>query len=168
VPMSIKHVDVGRCSNMTRVIRAFVRQTAWLVDLKVLKRGPMMVSSFCKDHHFGFVVSTVESRRMLTPQVHSEVTGTYHGDGLYPAGLENHPQLLLRSGRTSTGWCKRRLEPSEVLSLYAISEIVTLWMNPDLKSKVINIQHLKPVSILLSAAFTFITEVPGGGGDLIP
>jgi hypothetical protein len=109
VPISIKHADVGRCSNMTRVIRAFVWQTDWLVDLKVLKRGPRMISSFCKDHHFVIAVPTVESRRMLTPQVHSEVTGTYHGDGLYLAGLEKHPQFLLRSCRTSTGWCKRRL-----------------------------------------------------------
>jgi hypothetical protein len=76
-----------------------------------------MVSSFCKDHNFGVVVPTVESRRILTPQVHSEVTGTYHGDSLYPAGLEKYPQCLLRSCRITTGWCKRRLDPSEVLSL---------------------------------------------------
>jgi hypothetical protein len=48
-----------------------------------------MVLSFCKDHNFGVAVPTVESRRMLTPQVHSEVTRTYHDDSLYPAGLEN-------------------------------------------------------------------------------
>jgi hypothetical protein len=122
-----------------------------------------MVSSFCKDHHFGVAVPTVESRRMLTPQVHSEVAGIYHGDGLYPAGLEKHPQFLLHSCRTSTGWCKCRLEPSEVLSLYDISDSVTLGLNSDLKSKVINIQHLTPVNILLSAAFAVITEVPGEG-----
>jgi hypothetical protein len=104
---------------------------------------------------------------MLTPQVHSEVTGTYHGDGLYPAGLEKHPQFLLCSRRTPTGWCKRRPEPSEVLSIYDISDSVTLGLNPDLKSKFINIQHLTPVKILVIAAFAVITEVPGGG-DLIP
>jgi hypothetical protein len=54
-----------------------------------------------------------------------------------------------------------------VLSLYDSSDSVTLGMNPDLKSKVINIQHLTSVNILLSAAFAIITEVPGGG-DLIP
>jgi hypothetical protein len=68
-----------------------------------------MVSSFCKDHHFGVAVPTVESRRMLTLQVHSEVAGIYHGDGLYPAGLEKYPQFLLRSCRTPNGWCKRCL-----------------------------------------------------------
>jgi hypothetical protein len=163
VAIYIKHADVGGCSNTTQIIRAFVRQTSWLVDLKVQKRGPMMVSSFCKDHHFGVAVPTVESRRMLTRQVHSEVTGTYHGDGLYLAGLEKHPQFLLRSCRTSTGWCKRHLESSEVLSLYDISDSVTLGLNSDLKSKVINIQHLTPVKIMLSAASTVITEMPGGG-----
>jgi hypothetical protein len=81
VSISIKHADVGGCSNITLIIRAFVRQTAWLVDLKVLKRGPRMVSSFCKDRHFGYAAPKDESRRMLTPQVHSEVTGTYHGEG---------------------------------------------------------------------------------------
>jgi hypothetical protein len=50
-----------------------------------------------------------------------------------------------------------------VLSIYDISESVTLALNPDLKFKVINIQHLTPVKILLIAAFTVITEVPGGG-----
>jgi hypothetical protein len=40
-----------------------------------------MVSYFCKDHRFGVAVPTVESHIMLTPQVHSEVTGIYHGDG---------------------------------------------------------------------------------------
>jgi hypothetical protein len=54
-----------------------------------------------------------------------------------------------------------------VLSLYGISDSVNLGLNPDLKSKVINIQHLTPVKILLSAAFAVIAEVPGGG-DLIP
>jgi hypothetical protein len=97
VSISIKHADGGGCSYITRIIRAFVRHTAWLVDLKVLKRDPRMISSFCKDHHFGVAVPTVESRRMLIPQVHSEVTGTYHVDGLYRAGLEKHPQFLLRS-----------------------------------------------------------------------
>jgi hypothetical protein len=52
VPIYINHADVGGCSNMTRVIMDFVRQKAWLVDLKVLKRGPGMISSFCKDLHF--------------------------------------------------------------------------------------------------------------------
>jgi hypothetical protein len=89
VAISIKHAEIGGCYNITRIIRAFVQQTSWLVDLKVLKRGPRVVSSFRKDHHFGVAVPTVESRRMLTLQVHSVVTRIYHGDGLYPAELEN-------------------------------------------------------------------------------
>jgi hypothetical protein len=48
-----------------------------------------------------------------------------------------------------------------VSSLYDISDSVTLGLNPDLKSKVINIKHLAPVKILLSATFVVITEVPG-------
>jgi hypothetical protein len=95
VPTSIKHDTVGGCSNMTRVIRAFFRQIAWLVDSKVLKQGPWMVSSFCKDHHFGVAVPTFDSSRMLTPQVHSEVTETYHADGLYLAGLDKRLHFLL-------------------------------------------------------------------------
>jgi hypothetical protein len=105
---------------------------------------------------------------MLNPQVHSEVTGTFHDDGLYPAALEKRPQFLLRSCKTSTGWSKRRLEPSEVLSLYEISDSVALGLNPDLKYKVIITQHLTQVKIMLSAAFAVITEFPGGGGDLTP
>jgi hypothetical protein len=51
-----------------------------------------------------------------------------------------------------------------VLSLYDISDAVTLGMTTDLKYKVIKIQHLTPVNILLSAAFAVITEVTGRGG----
>jgi hypothetical protein len=50
-----------------------------------------------------------------------------------------------------------------VLSLYDISDSVTLGLNPDFKSKVINIKHLTLVKILLIADFAVITEVPGGG-----
>jgi hypothetical protein len=63
---------------------------------------------------------------------------------------------------------QRRPEPSEVLNLYEISDSVALGLNPYLKYKVIYTQHLTPVKILLSAAFAVITEVSGGGGDLIP
>jgi hypothetical protein len=51
-----------------------------------------------------------------------------------------------------------------VLSLYDISDSVKLGLNSDLKSKVINIQHLTPVKILVSATSAVITEVPVGGG----
>jgi hypothetical protein len=49
------------------------------------------------------------------------------------------------------------------MSIYDIRDSVAPGFNPDLKSKVIKIQHLTPVNILLSAAFAVLTEVPGGG-----
>jgi hypothetical protein len=109
VAIYTKHADVGGSSNIPRIIRAFVRKTYWLVDLKVLKRGPRMVSSFCKDHHLGVAVPTVESRRMLTPQVHSEVTGIYHGDGLYPAGLKKCERCQERRGHGRALWFTRMI-----------------------------------------------------------
>jgi hypothetical protein len=109
------------------------------------------------------------SRRNPTPMIHSEVPGLYHGDGLYPEKLTKPPQLLLRSCRTSTGWCKRRLDTSEVLSLYAISDTVALDLIPKLRYKVIGIKGLTPVKILSSAALAVIKEVPGGGAvKLLP
>jgi hypothetical protein len=77
------------------------------------------------------------------------------------------PQFLLRSCRTPTGWCKRKLETSEVLSLYDISDTVALDLTPKLRSKVIGTKGLTPMKIILSAALAVITEVPGGG-ELIP
>jgi hypothetical protein len=53
VPIEITHSDVGGCSDMKRTIHAFVRQDAWLVDVKITKKWPIMVSSICKDHLFG-------------------------------------------------------------------------------------------------------------------
>jgi hypothetical protein len=49
---------------------AVMTRYAWLVDLKVVKKGPRMVSSFCKDHLFGILVAKEASRRTLIPQVH--------------------------------------------------------------------------------------------------
>jgi hypothetical protein len=68
------------------------------------------------------------------PLVHSEAPGVYHGDGLYRANLTKPPQFLLRSCRTPTEWCKRKLETSKVLSLYDISDTVALALTPKLRS----------------------------------
>jgi hypothetical protein len=78
--------------------------------------------------------------------------------------LENLPHFFLRSCRTSTWWCKRHLERSEVLIIYGISDIVALGVNPDLNSNIIDIQPLTPVKIILSAAFAVIKEVQGRVG----
>jgi hypothetical protein len=163
VPILIKHSEVGGCSDMTRIIRAYVRRQAWLVYVKVVRKVPRMVSSFCKDHHIGIPVAKERSRRKSTPLMHSEAPGVYHGDGLYPAKLTKPPQFSLRSCWTPPGWCKRKLETSDVLSLYDISETVALALSHKLRSKVIGIKGLTPVKILLSAALAVIKEVSGGG-----
>jgi hypothetical protein len=95
VPISIKHSEVGGCSDTTRIIRAYVRRPAWLFDVKLVWKVPRMVSSFCKDLHIGIAVVKERSRQNLTPLVHSEAPGVYHGDGLYPEKLTKPPQFLL-------------------------------------------------------------------------
>jgi hypothetical protein len=57
VPILIKHSEVGGCSNSTRIIRAYVRRPVWLVDAKVVRKAPRMVSSLFKDHHIGSAVA---------------------------------------------------------------------------------------------------------------
>jgi hypothetical protein len=101
---------------MKYTIHAFVCRYAWLVDVEITKKGPRMVSSFCKDHIFGTAVAKEASRRTLIPQVHSNSLGEYDGDGLFSAILTKPTQFLLRSCRTSTWWCKRKLDAAEVLS----------------------------------------------------
>jgi hypothetical protein len=71
VPIPIKHSEVGGCSDMARINRAYVRRQAWLVDVKVVQKVPRMVSSFCKSHHIGIPVAKEMSRRNLNPLVHS-------------------------------------------------------------------------------------------------
>jgi hypothetical protein len=167
VPIEIIHSDLGGCSDTKRTIRAFVRRCAWLVDVEITKKGPRIVSSFCKDHLFGTAVAREASRRKLIPLVHSNYLGLYHGDGLYPASLTKPPQLLLRSCRTSTGWCKRNIDAAEVLSLYDISYTVALVLTQEQRSKFVGVHHLTSVKIILSAALAVIKEVRGGV-DLIP
>jgi hypothetical protein len=166
VPILIKHSEVGGCSYATRIIRAYVRRPAWLVDVKVVWKAPLMVFSFCKHHQIGSAVARERYRRNLTPLVYSESPGVYHGDGLYPGNLTKPPQFLLLSRRIPIGWCKRKLEMSEVLSLYDISDTVALALSPKLHSKGIGTKGLTPVKILLSAALAVIKEVTGG--ELIP
>jgi hypothetical protein len=163
VPIEIKHSDVGDCSDIKLNIHTFVRRYAWLVDVKVVKKGPRMVSSFCKDNLFGFLVANGASRGTLIPQVHSDSLGVHHGDGMYPAIVAKPQPFLLRPCRTSTGWCKRKLDAAEVLSLYDIIDTVVLALTQSQRSKVIGVHHLTPVKILLSAALAVIKEVRGGG-----
>jgi hypothetical protein len=54
VPITIKHSDVGGCSAMQRVVRAFVKTKDMVVNLKTEKRPARSVASICKDHHYGF------------------------------------------------------------------------------------------------------------------
>jgi hypothetical protein len=75
VPIPIKHSEVGGCLDMTRIIRAYVRRPALLVDVNFVRKVPWMVSSFCKDHHIVTPVAKERSRRNLTPLVHSESPG---------------------------------------------------------------------------------------------
>jgi hypothetical protein len=82
-------------------------------------------------------------------QVHSEVPGVCHGVGLYPVGVAKTPQILLRSCRIYNGCCKRKLNASEVLSLYDISDTVDLSLTQYLCSKVIGVKHLPPVKIIV-------------------
>jgi hypothetical protein len=124
-PITIKHSDVGGCSAMERVVRAFVKTKDMVVNLKTEKRPARSVASICKDHLYGFEVPVQESRRRLIPLIHEIRKGVYHGDGLHPGDEPNAPLFVLRSCRSKSGWCKRRLQASEVLSMYDISDSIT-------------------------------------------
>jgi hypothetical protein len=71
---------------------------------------------------------------------------------------------VLRSFRSTSGWCKRRLQASEVLSLYDISDSITKVLTEELRSKIIKIDYLCPLKVVLGAAHAVLREVPGGGG----
>jgi hypothetical protein len=107
VHINIKHYDVGGCSAMERVVRAFVKTKYMVVNLKTEKRPARSVASICKDHHYGFEVPVQESKRLLIPLVHEISQGVYHGDGLHPGDKPKAPLFVLRSCRSKSGWCKR-------------------------------------------------------------
>jgi hypothetical protein len=91
VPIEIKHSDAGGCPATKLTIRAFVHRDDWLVDVKVVKKGPRMVSSFSKDNLVGNAFAKEAYMQTLIPQVHSNSVGVYHGDGLNPASLTKPP-----------------------------------------------------------------------------
>jgi hypothetical protein len=115
VPITIKHSVVGGCSDMERVVPDFVRTKDMVVNLKTEKRLARSVASICKDHHYGIEVPVQESRRRLRTLVHETCKGVYHGDGLHTGDEPKPPLFVLRSCRSKSGWCKRRLQASEVL-----------------------------------------------------
>jgi hypothetical protein len=103
----------------------------------------------------------------LIPLFHEYCTGVYHGDGLHPGDEPKAPLFVLRSCRSKSGWCKRRLQASEVLSMYDISDYITKGLTEELRSNVIKLDYLSPLKVLLGSAHAVLREVPGGG-DLIP
>jgi hypothetical protein len=162
VPITIKHSDVGGCSAMDRVVRAFVKTKDMVVNLKTEKRPALSVTLICKNHHYGIEFLVQESRRCLIPLVHETCKGVYHGDGLHPGDDPKAPLFVLRLCRSKSGWCKRRLQASDVIIMYDSSEGLT----EELRSKIIKLDYLSPLKVLLGAAHAVSREVPGGG--LIP
>jgi hypothetical protein len=170
VPINIKHYDVGECSAMKRVVWDFVKTKDMLVNLKTEKFPARSVASICKDHHYGIEVPVQESMRHLIPLDHETCKGVYNGDGLHPGDEPTAPLFVLQSRRSRSGWCKRRLQASEVLRMYDISDSITKGLRDELWSKIIKLNYLSPLKVLLRAAHAVLREVPGrgGGGDLIP
>jgi hypothetical protein len=87
----------------------------------------------------------------------------YHGDGLQPGDDPKAPLFVLRSCRSKYRWCKRRLQASEVLSVYNISDSITKGLTEGLRSKIIKVDYLSPLKVLPGAAHAVFREVPGGG-----
>jgi hypothetical protein len=162
LPITIKHSDVGGCSAMERVVWAFVKTKHMVVNLKTEKRPARSVTSICKDHHYGFEVPVQESRRRLIPLIHETSKGVYNGDGLHPGSEPKAPLFVLRSCCSKSGWCKRELQASEILSMYDISDSVTNGLTEELSSKIIKLDYLSPLKVLLGAAHAVLREVPGG------
>jgi hypothetical protein len=135
VLITIKHSYVGGCSAMEWVVRAFVKTKDMVVNLETEKRPARSVASICKDHHYGNEVPVQESRSRLIPLVHETRRGVYHGDGLHPGDEPKAPLFVFGSCRSKSGWCKRRLQASKVLSMYDISDSITKCRTDELRSK---------------------------------
>jgi hypothetical protein len=130
-----------------------------VVNLKTEKRPARSVASIYKDHHYGFEVPVQESRRRLIPLIHEISKGVYHRDGLHPGDESNSPLFVLRSCRSKSSWCKRRLQASEVLSMYDISDSVTKSITDKLRSKII------PAQRFTWRGARIFKRGTGGGGD---
>jgi hypothetical protein len=84
-PLRINHQEVGGMTDAEVLLRDFSKIRFTLK--KVKHQPPRMVSSYCKDHHFGREVDSQQSLRALKPEVVRLSEGIYHGDGVYPAAL---------------------------------------------------------------------------------
>jgi hypothetical protein len=107
-----------------------------------------------------------DSRRRLIPLIHETSKGVYQGDGIHPGDEPKTPLFVMRSCRSKSGWCKRRLQASEILSMHD-SDSVTKRLTDELRSKIIKLDYLSPLKVLLYAAHAVLRAVPGGV-DLIP
>jgi hypothetical protein len=121
-----------------------------VVNLKTEKRPARSVASICKDHHYGIEVPVQGSRRRLRPLVHETCKGVYYGDGFHADDELKAPLFVLHSCRSKSGWCKRRLQASEVLSLYDISDSITKCLTEELRLKIIKLDYLSPLKFYLA------------------
>jgi hypothetical protein len=124
-----------------------------------------MVSSFCKDHHFGREVDSQKSLRALKLEVVRLSEGIYHGDGLYPTTLVTPPppKFVLRLRNASSRWCKRRMNQGEVLSMMDVSDNICVAMPEELWAVLLRGPKLAPVKVMVTTALAVIRECRGGG-----
>jgi hypothetical protein len=159
-PFVVKHDEVGGRSTMEKTF--YVLSKGLKVETKVMQRTARKVSSFCKDHPFGTEVCLQESPRTLTLKVVLISTGIYHCDGLYPGKSKKSYLFMVRSCRVSSGWCNRRLHPSEVLRLYDIIDTVSHSLYAEMKSRILATSNLNPLRMLFAMLKTALEGFLGG------
>jgi hypothetical protein len=130
-----------------------------VVDPIKEKHQSRSVAYFPKDHQYVTEVHNQESRMRLIPSLNETFKGIYNEDSFFPGDVSKPPLFLLRSCRKKSGWCKHRLQATEVLRVYEISD----WFSEELYSKFIALEYVSPLKVLLRSAHAVLKEVLGGG-----
>lgn len=87
----------------------------------------------------------------------------YHGSGLYPHS-DPHPQFIVRSVFTSTGWCRRKLTPIEYLHVMDTSSEVLRLSTPT-QLGLLRTVVMVPQKVLIGFLHSFSVYWSGGGSD---
>jgi hypothetical protein len=115
------HSDAGGCTDSSQRVHCMARSGSLYERQLPPKVIPGCVYTIASD--------TVDSGRQAPPPTHRRLPScallkvgksVYHGGGLYPTGLQEHPIFLLPSVLSSSGWCRRRLTLEETWGVYDV------------------------------------------------
>jgi hypothetical protein len=161
---------LGGCSDASQRVFCMAREGATYVHPSSRKILPGCVYTIASDTiDSGRIAKAPDSRRLPACIIVKVGKSVYHGGGLFPSTLKEHPIFLLPSMLSPTQWCRRRLTLEETWGVYdAPHHVVTLLRRRPSVAAWIDCRCLLPGRCLEYGVCHLLTGIGGRieGGEL--